>query len=155
MMWHVKKYYPEITGSLICLTLGLLSGMGTASNLGWYATVNKPFFNPPNWLFGPVWTILYLMIGTTGGLLWKQKNLNKYLLYLFGAQFLCNLIWTPLFFYFHRIDLALIDIALLWVLNIIFLTAVRSTKIVFLLWLPYVLWITYAMVLNFSLYTLN
>lgn len=154
-MWQVKKYYPEITGSLICLTLGLLSGMGTASNLGWYATLNKPFFNPPNWLFGPVWTILYLMIGAAAGILWKEKNKNQGLIFLFGAQFFCNAIWTPLFFYFHRIDLALIDIGLLWFLTIVFLMNARREKTVLILCWPYLLWITYAMVLNFSLYLLN
>ena len=151
-----KKYQPEITGSLLCLLLGLLSGYSVnASDPLWYIHLNKPSFNPPAWIFGPAWTVLYLMMGAALGRLWKEKTNNKMLIVLFIIQFIFNLAWSPLFFYFHRIDWALADIGALWLSLLIFMIAARHHRSVFLLCLPYLLWVSFAAFLNFSIYTMN
>lgn len=152
----IKKYRLEIIGSLFCLTLGLLSGYGVkAGDATWYSSLVKPTFTAPNWVFGPAWTILYLMMGAALGKLWKNKAENKTLLILFAVQFIFNLAWTPLFFYLERIDLALYDICLLWVSLILFMILSFRIRTVFLLFLPYVLWVSFASILNFSIYQMN
>lgn len=151
-----KKYQAEIVGSLLCLLLGLLSGYSVnASDPFWYVNLNKPSFNPPAWIFGPAWTVLYLMMGAALGKLWKDKANNKLLITLFIIQFIFNLAWSPLFFYFHRIDWALADIDALWLSLFIFMIAARHHRSVFLLCLPYLLWVSFATFLNFSIYTMN
>ncbi len=151
-----KKYQTEILGSLLCLLLGLLSGYSAnASDPLWYVGLNKPNFNPPAWIFGPAWTILYLMMGSALGKLWKEKTNNKLLIALFIIQFIFNLGWSPLFFYFHRIDLALADIGALWLSLLIFMIAARHQRSVFLLCLPYLLWVSFAAFLNFTIYIMN
>lgn len=156
MTLKIEKYYPELTGSLVCLTLGLLSGYSVSvSDSLWYANLIKPAFNPPAWIFGPAWTILYLMMGAALGILWKDKTNNARLMSLFAIQFLFNLAWSPIFFYYQQIGWAFIDICALWVSLIVFMFAARQQRSVFLLFLPYVLWVTFALILNFSIYKLN
>lgn len=151
-----KKYQPETLGALLCLSLGILSGYGVqAGDSSWYLSLHKPIFNPPAWIFGPVWTILYIMMGIAVGKLWKQKNQHKYLVILFTIQFIFNLLWSPLFFYFERIDLALVDICALWVSLMMLIISVRNQKTIFLLLLPYTLWVSFALFLNFTLYQMN
>ena len=151
-----KKYQPEIMGALFCLILGILSGYGVkAGDSSWYLSLNKPTFNPPAWIFGPVWTILYLMMGVALGKLYKQKIQNKYFIILFIIQFIFNLLWSPLFFYFERIDWALVDICALWGSLMMLVIGLRNQKTVFLLLLPYALWVSFALVLNFTLYKMN
>jgi benzodiazapine receptor len=153
---RIKAYYPEIIASLLCLLLGILSGYGVkAADSLWFINLNKPFFNPPNWIFGPVWTVLYLMMGVALGKLWKEREKNKGLIALFSTQFVLNLIWSPLFFYFQRIDLALLDISVLWISLIIFMILAWSKRAIVILFLPYILWVSFAAILNFSLYKMN
>ena len=150
----LKKYQPEMLGALLCLSLGILSGYGVqAGDSSWYLSLNKPIFNPPAWIFGPVWTTLYIMMGIAVGKLCKQKH--KYLVILFTIQFIFNLLWSPLFFYFERIDLALVDICALWVSLMMLIIGVRNQKTIFLLLLPYALWVSFALFLNFTLYQIN
>lgn len=156
MRVFLKKYTPEILGALFCVTLGLLSGY--LSNSGpweWYKSLNKPSFNPPPSVFGPVWTILYLMMGIALGLVWQERHRMMHLLLLFGFQFFLNLIWSFLFFTYHRIDLALIDIILLWGTLILFMKWSWTEKNLVLLFLPYTLWVSFALILNATLYRLN
>lgn len=152
MTKFLKKYRLEIACSMLCLTLGILSGYGVkAGDSVWYMSLNKPSFNPPNWIFGPVWTILYIMIGTAFAKILKSKN--TLLAGLFIFQFALNLIWSPLFFYFQRIDLALLDISILWITLTMLLY--KSNRDTMLLLLPYFIWCSFASVLNFSIYWLN
>ncbi|MBT8234057.1 MAG: tryptophan-rich sensory protein [Saprospiraceae bacterium] len=142
------------------LLLGFVSGFSTNDAITtWYPTLNKPFFQPPNWLFGPVWTVLYIMIGISVGLiLTKVENseLKKKALVVFGIQFVLNLIWSPIFFGLKQITLALIVIIILLVM--IFYTIKLFSKLnnsSGKLLIPYFLWVTFATLLNGAIVYLN
>lgn len=151
-----KKFYPEIVASLMCLSLGMVSGfVSHASDSVWYQQLDKPFFNPPSWIFAPVWTILYCMMGAALGILWRDKHKNKNLISLFCLQFLYNFAWSPLFFYAHRIDIALLDLLALWVTIITFMIRARRQQRVFMLFVPYLLWVTFALILNLTIFMMN
>lgn len=151
----VKNYIPEITGALFCVTLGMLSGyIAHSGDTIWYQTLTKPDFNPPAWIFAPVWTILYIMMGFALGQIIKLKN-NTNLRRLFVVQFTCNMIWSYLFFRIHRIDLALYDITLLWLALCTLLIASYRHRTIFLLLVPYFAWTTFAYILNFKIYLMN
>ena len=156
-MKNIIRYRLEIFGIIICLGLGMLSGyLVKGGDSAWYINLNKPSFNPPNFVFAPIWTLIYIMIGIALGKLWKNKSQNKSLLFIFAVQFILNLLWSPIFFHFHKIGLALIDAILLWfsiILLIIF--AYKKHRIVFFLFIPYILWVSFAVLLNLSLYLLN
>ena len=141
--------------------IGLMGSLfTTADTLGnWYADLDKPFFNPPNWIFGPVWATLYIMMGTSAYLVW-QKDINskavRIVLVCFIVQLFLNAIWTPLFFGLHSPLLGLIDIVLL--LNAIIVTVFAFFQIsrpAALLLIPYLAWVSFATILNASIYLLN
>lgn len=156
MRLRIEKYYPEIICALLCLGLGILSGYSVkAADSIWYTTLRKPIFNPPSWVFSPVWSLLYLMMGVALGQLWKERAKNKFLISLFGLQFFFNLLWSPFFFYFQRIDWAVLDIGALWSSLIIFMICARKKRLIFLLFLPYILWVSFAMILNITIYKIN
>lgn len=156
MNQFIRTYKSEIFWAFFCLILGLLSGFAIEPNAYlWYETIQKPLFNPPNWIFGPVWSILYLMMGAALGKIMKAPSENKGLVILFVVQFALNLVWTPLFFYLHRIDLALYDLCLLWLSLCFWMALTRNNRVLFLLFLPYFLWVSFAFFLNWNLYQLN
>jgi len=141
--------------------IGLMGSLfTTADTLGnWYADLDKPFFNPPNWIFGPVWATLYIMMGISAYLVW-QKDINskavRIVLVCFIVQPFLNAIWTPLFFGLHSPLLGLIDIVLL--LNAIIVTVFAFFQIsrpAALLLIPYLAWVSFATILNASIYLLN
>ncbi|UOX34470.1 tryptophan-rich sensory protein [Flavobacterium sediminilitoris] len=146
---------------VICLAVGYLSSLITQSSITtWYPTIKKPFFNPPNWVFAPVWTILYVMMGIAAGLVWDKLEENKELvkkgLFLFTIQLLLNLLWTYLFFGLQNILLALLEIVLL--LLIIYETYLVFKKIdntAGKLFIPYIAWVVFATILTISIYFLN
>lgn len=151
-----NNYTPEFIGSVLCLTLGMLSGyVANASDSAWYTNLSKPIFNPPNWIFGPVWTLIYIMMGIALGLLWKHKRKNKRLLGLFFLQLVLNLAWSPIFFYYQSIGGALLGICALWIAIVAFMFATHKDKNILLLFFPYIVWVSFAAFLNFSLYQLN
>lgn len=156
-MQKIRSYYLEIYGIIFCLALGMLSGI--LSNNGdsfWYITLAKPSFNPPNFVFGPVWTVIYIMIGVALGMLWRKKLQNRLVLFVFAAQFMLNLSWSPIFFYFHQIGLALIIAILLWVsIVLLIVLTYRKQRIVSYLFLPYLAWVSFAILLNFDIYLRN
>lgn len=128
-------------------------------DLSWYNTLVKPSFNPPSWLFGPAWTILYILIAVSAIIIWRKgikKEKVRGALKLFAIQLVLNLIWSPIFFGAHNILLALIVIVVLW--YFIFLTILAFYKIdktaSYLLW-PYLAWVSFATILNFSVWILN
>jgi tryptophan-rich sensory protein len=155
----------NIVKLVICCAVPLLVGiMGslfmTADTLGnWYANINKPAFSPPNWVFGPVWTTLYIMMGISAYLIWRKgldSKLVRVALVCFIVQLILNAIWTPLFFGLRSPLAGLIDIVLL--LSAIDLTVIlflRISKPAALLLVPYVLWVLFATILNASIYLLN
>ncbi|MBC8127765.1 MAG: tryptophan-rich sensory protein [Gloeobacteraceae cyanobacterium ES-bin-144] len=125
---------------------------------GWYAALNKPSWNPPSWLFGPAWTLLYILMAVAAWLVWKEGGWKKQgtALGLFLLQWALNALWTPLFFGLHRPDLALLDIALLWASIIATLIAfLRVKRAAGLLLIPYLVWVTFAAFLNFTIWRMN
>ena len=116
---------------VITVGVGAIAGFATASNIGgWYATLSKPGFNPPNWIFGPVWTLLYILMGIALFLIWKQPAslYRSNSLWLFFIQLFLNFVWSFLFFYFHKIGLALVDIAALWIFIILTIFSFSQTQ---------------------------
>ena len=144
--------------STVCLILGTVSGLLTVTGVtSWYATINKPSWNPPNWLFGPVWSILYLLMGASFAIAWhKGGEAGKNMMKWFLVQFILNLAWSPAFFYFHNIGLALTIIVLMWIAILITIFAAGKVKPV-AAWLlvPYISWVSFAMILNSTIYVLN
>ena len=139
----------------------IASGIGSFFTFGavpnWYSTLVKPSFNPPNWIFGPVWTVLYILMGISLFLVWTSKSQNKTLAYwAFGIQLALNALWSILFFGMQNPLAAFIEIILLWIA--IFATILLFYKISrtssYLL-IPYFLWVSFASLLNFMIVILN
>ena len=156
---------PNFVKLLVSAAIPFLVGLfgsffTTADSLNnWYAGLRKPPFNPPDWVFGPVWTTLYIMMGISAFLVWRKGLENKpvrIVLVCYIVQLALNAIWTPLFFGLHSPLLGLIDIVLL--LNAVIVTIFAFSKIsrpAGLLLIPYLVWVSFATVLNASLYLLN
>lgn len=141
------------------LVLGIIAGLFTAEAVPeWYETLNRPPFNPPNWLFGPVWTALYILLGISLFLIWKQSASKKrnLAIFVFLLQQALNFGWSFCFFYFNMIGLALIEIILLWISIIIMLALFYKIKpMAAYINIPYLIWVTFATILNASYYLLN
>ena len=145
----------------ICLVVGYLSSITTQSSINtWYPTLIKPIFNPPNWLFAPVWTLLFIMMGIAAGMIWNQlenqRELVKKALLFFTVQLLLNALWSYLFFGLNNVLLALIEVILLWlVIYETFHIFKKIDKKAAYLFIPYLIWVAFAAVLNGSIYYLN
>ncbi|MEZ5773411.1 MAG: TspO/MBR family protein [Hyphomicrobiaceae bacterium] len=121
----------------------------------WYAALAKPDWTPPNWLFGPVWTLLYVMIAVAGALAWRSAGPSLATL-LWLVQMVANTLWSYLFFGLNRIDLALADITLLWLAIVGFVATVwNRSRTAALLFVPYLLWVSFAAALNLAVFRLN
>lgn len=133
---------------------GLLIGITNAPG-EWYAGLVKPGFNPPNWIFGPVWSVLYVMIGIAGWRAWRV-NAHGPLAMAWWVQLGLNFLWSPVFFTLHRIDLALVVILLLLgaILTFLYL-GWKKDRLAAMLMLPYAAWVSFASVLNGSILALN
>jgi benzodiazapine receptor len=132
------------------LAIGYLTAPGE-----WYAQLTKPAVNPPGWIFGPVWTVLYVIIAVAGWRVW-QRDRGGWPLKLWWAQLALNFLWTPIFFANHRIGLALVVILLLLAAILAFIaTASRQDRVAAWLFAPYAAWVAFASVLNASLLALN
>ncbi|TDE00867.1 TspO/MBR family protein [Flavobacterium hiemivividum] len=144
-----------------CLVIGYFSGIVTQSAItDWYPTLIKPSFNPPNWIFAPVWSMLYVMMGVAAGLVWDRMDSNKEVvkkaLIIFAIQLALNALWSYLFFGLHNPMLAGIEIIILWlVIYETYLQFSKINKIAAYLLLPYLAWVSFAMVLNGSIWWLN
>jgi len=157
----LKKKLTYIAISVtICLVIGFLSGFATQSSVNdWYLSLNKPSFNPPNWIFGPVWTLLYILMGIAAGIVWAKGFYHiwvKTALYNFGFQLLFNALWSVVFFGFKNPFWALLVI--LFLLALILLTIkwfnVVSRTAAYLL-IPYFLWVCFATILNYKIWEMN
>jgi tryptophan-rich sensory protein len=141
---------------LVGITSWLATVHGTRE---WYPTLVKPWFNPPSWVFGPVWTILYFLMGVAAYLVWRkglEESGVKTALVLFSIQLGLNGIWSLLFFGMHSPCLAMIEIVLLWCAIVATLIAfLKQSKAAGVLLIPYWAWVSFAVLLNFSLWTLN
>ncbi len=124
----------------------------------WYRDLAKPSWTPPNWVFGPVWTVLYAMIAVAGWLLWKSAGFAgaPVAFTLYGIQLVFNAAWSFLFFDRRRVDLALIDVGILWCLIAATITAFYQVDLwAALLLVPYLMWVTAAALLNFHIWRFN
>jgi len=139
---------------------GVIGSVFTVSAIpGWYAGLVKPALNPPNWVFGPVWTTLYALIGIAAFLVWKngwEKNEVKAALGVFGLQLFLNTTWSIVFFGLHNPGWALLNIIILWIAIVWTMTVFyRISKPAAYLLLPYILWVSFALYLNCSIWMLN
>lgn len=145
---------------LLPLLVGATSGFFTTTGVGsWYQTIQKPSWNPPNWIFGPVWTTLYVLMGIALFLVWKADTSNeakKPALILFALQLVFNFFWSFIFFNQHAIGWALVEIIGMWlmILATIFAFANISKTAAWLL-VPYISWVSFASILNYTIWKLN
>ena len=155
----VKSVAALIVLLVLSLLVGGVSGGVTAKNVvSWYPTLHKAAFNPPNWVFGPVWTALYIMMAVAAWRVWRKRDSARIrgALALYGLQLALNFAWSLIFFGAHAIGAALVDIGLL-------LAAVLATAAAFhridrpapLLMAPYGAWVAFATLLNFAIWRLN
>jgi len=157
----LKKKLTYIAISVtICLVIGFLSGFATQSSVNdWYLSLNKPSFNPPNWIFGLVWAVLYILMGIAAGIVWAKGFYHiwvKTALYNFGFQLLFNALWSVVFFGFKNPFWALLVILVLLalILQTIKWFNVVSRTAAYLL-IPYFLWVCFATILNYKIWEMN
>lgn len=160
MILTMKDFFKLLGLIIVCELVGLLGTPFTINSIPtWYATLNKPFFSPPNWIFGPVWTLLYFLMGVSFYLIlkkgWKKKpvkNATKF----FIAQLVVNFLWSPIFFGLRSPLLGLITIVLMWILIVLTIKKFYPlSKLAAYLLIPYLLWVSFATILNASILFLN
>jgi len=158
----VKKinFFKLLVSILLCQFVGAIDSVFTATSLeNWYPLLQKPTFSPPSWLFFPVWVTLFTLMGISFYLVWEkglQKEGVKVAMLIFCVQLILNALWSFIFFGLQSPYYAFIEIILLWLA--IFLTIVKFMKIsktASYLLLPYILWVSFAMLLNYYLWILN
>ncbi len=152
----VTKGWKLIISIIIPFLASIIGSLFTTSSVStWYVELIKPSFNPPSWVFGPVWTTLYLLMGISLYLVWTTK-FDRKAFTVFGIQLFLNALWSVLFFGLRNPLLAFIEIILLWIAIIatIILFYRINKKAAYLL-IPYILWVSFAAILNLSLYLLN
>lgn len=156
----MKDFHKLIISVIGCELVGILGTPFTSTAIpNWYAFLNKPFFAPPNWIFGPVWTVLYFLMGISFYLIWKQgwkKKNNKVAAKFFLAQLALNFIWSPIFFGLRNPLLGLIIIIALLILILLTIKKFFSiSKTASYVLLPYLLWVSFATLLNAAIVALN
>lgn len=157
----MQKILRIATVIMTCLAVGYISSIVTRENIPtWYALINKPFFTPPNWVFAPVWTLLYIMMGFAAGSVWNkidtdEANVKKAFLF-FLIQLALNALWSFLFFGLQNPFLASIEIILLWLMIYETYKQFKNIdKLAANLLLPYLVWVSYATLLTISVWYLN
>jgi tryptophan-rich sensory protein len=157
---EMKNWLRLVVSIILPLAVGAVAGMFTASEInGWFQTINKPTWQPPNWVFGPVWTVLYVMMGVAFYLIWNKeapKTTKRLAMTLWIIQLVFNFLWSFIFFKKHQLDWALGEILVLWffiLLTILFFA--RISKLAAWLMVPYISWVTFASLLTFYIYDLN
>lgn len=156
------KFSPTRTliAIIACEAVGITSSFFTVQNIPtWYATLERPWFAPPNWLFGPVWTILYALMGISVALVWEQgikKPQVKQAVQTFVAQLVANFFWSILFFGLRSPILGLVGVFVLWSLIVLTIKQFYPlSKWAAYLLLPYLAWVSFASLLNLALFILN
>ena len=141
----------------ITFSASLIGGLATINfKEPWYSLLNKPVFNPPDWIFAPVWTTLYLMMTVAVWIFWHTKNKNINTIYIYFIHLIFNTTWSVVFFVFHNMVLALITLIVLIALIIILILRFKRVNMfsVYLM-IPYLLWCSFALILNTSLIIMN
>ena len=152
-----NKFLTFILFLAITFSASLIGGLATtAFKDPWYSLLNKPSFNPPDWVFAPVWTSLYIMMTVSIWLYWHTKNKDMNTVYIYFVHLVFNTTWSIVFFVFHNLDLALIILIILIALIINLVLRFRRVKIISsYLMIPYLLWCSFALILNINLIILN
>ena len=152
-----NKFLSFILFGLITYSASVIGGLVTVGfKEPWYSLINKPTFNPPSWLFAPVWTTLYLMMTIAIWLFWHSRNRDMNTIYIYFISIVFNTTWSIVFFGMHQILLALLVLLILISLIIILILRFKRVNMVsYYLMIPYLLWCCYALVLNFNLFLLN
>jgi translocator protein len=155
-MAAVSPQYPALISFVVlCFAAAGIGGFFPPDD--WHASLNRPSYAPPNWVFGPVWTMLYLMMAVAGWLVWKSNTAGKALaLTMFGVQLLLNAAWSAIFFGWHQPGWALLEMSILWlaiVTTIVLFKRHSSTATVLLI--PYLAWVSFAAALNYGFWALN
>ncbi|ACB74971.1 TspO/MBR family protein [Opitutus terrae] len=144
---------------LLAAFAGTIGAIATATSVHtWYPTLQKPAWTPPNWLFGPAWTLLYILMSIAAWRVWRVGGEAdaRHTSRLFAAQLALNALWSVLFFGLHRPGLALVEVIVLWLVLIrIYVRFRAADRIAGWLWLPYLLWVSYATLLNAAVWELN
>jgi len=145
---------------LIPLLVGGVAGFFTSSGVeGWYAAANKPWFNPPNWIFAPVWTTLYILMGIALYLVWKSdaaQAVKQTAIILFAVQLTLNFFWSLLFFKLQQPGWALAEIIAMWLMILLTIFAFgKISSTAAWLMVPYICWVSFASVLNYAIWKLN
>ncbi len=154
----VVKLVVSLAATFLAAGIGSL-GMAGEGTWGWYERLNKPFFQPPDWLFGPVWTVLYILMAVAVFLVWQKgfdKKAVRVAMSFFAIQLALNAFWTIIFFELNSILGGLIEIVILWAAIVV--TTIQFKKVstaASILMLPYLVWVSFAVLLNTFLYILN
>ncbi|MGZ5286575.1 MAG: TspO/MBR family protein [Flavisolibacter sp.] len=156
----MKNGWKLLISILIPLGIGFLGSYFTRPEIDtWYQTIQKPSWQPPSWIFGPVWTTLYIMMGIAFFLVWKNQsgNHNKKPAMIFWClQLVLNFFWSYIFFNRHELGLALAEIILLWIFILITIILFgRVSKVAAWLMVPYISWVSFAAMLTYTIYSLN
>ena len=156
----MKNFFKLIVSILLPFIAGGIGSFFTMPNIPtWYATLNRPSLSPPNWIFGPVWTILYIIIGISLFLVWRNgldKKGAKIALVIFLVQLVLNSLWSILFFGLQNPLFAFIEIIFLWIFILLMIISFyRISKVAGLILIPYILWVSFAGYLNFMIWILN
>ena len=156
----MKNWVKLVISILLPLAVGAISGFFTTPEIGtWYQTIKKPEWQPPNWLFGPVWTALYVMMGVAFYLVWKKeadRSKKRTAVTLWIVQLVLNFFWSFVFFKQHQIDWALGEIVILWLFILLtILSFARISRSAAWLLVPYISWVTFAGILTFTIWQLN
>lgn len=154
----MNKWIRPVITILICQMAGIIGSVFTMPSIPtWYASLNKPWFSPPNWLFGPVWITLFTLMGISLYLIWNKGLKNvKIPLIIFGVQLILNTIWSFLFFGLKSPFIAFIEIIILWIsIALTIISFYRVSKKAGLILLPYIIWVSIATALNYYIWILN
>lgn len=156
----MKPFIKLIISLIIPLAVGAVSAVFTMRSVQtWYPILNKPFFNPPNWIFAPVWTVLYIMMGIAFYIIWKkpwQGNEKRTAITVYFIQLLLNFAWSAIFFYFHRKGWALAEISVLWIMIVITIRVFgKISRTAAWLLIPYIIWVSFACLLTYAIWQLN
>ncbi len=154
-----QRFLGVLIAVLVTLCAGLVGNLlGADAIATWYASLEKPSWNPPNWIFGPVWTILYVLMGIAAYLVWEKTkdSSRRAALVVYGVQLFLNALWSIIFFTFKQPAIAFGEIVIMWITilaTIILFWRIRPLAAALLL--PYIAWVTFASVLNFAVWQLN
>lgn len=155
----MKNVLKIIISIIIPLSIGFTASLFTITGVkSWYRTIQKPSWNPPDWVFGPVWTTLYVLMGISFFLIWRSsgEKQKQTAIVLYILQLVANFFWSLIFFDQHQIALALAEIIILWVLILLTIFSFANiSKTAAWLLVPYISWVSFAAILNYTIWQLN